>query len=313
MDSSFQDNALLAFSLLSLVTPHQDSDKVLVREPGERNYGPERRAADLAKESWEYALLSAWAYKNHWAEQIATMAVADAGDAQKWENLINTHWERWTDFPSNALKADAEERGLYFDIYESRSPTDPKRIVIAFRGTEGTSWLDWRANLRWFTRFIPKFRDQYTVVSEDLVVEFTEQLIARNLNSDDVELITTGHSLGGGLAQQFAYALKAPEGSDASIQPVSYVYAFHPSPVTGWFSVPPEIRDRNAENLRIDRIFEHGEILAYIRLFLSKFYPPSAKAPAIREIRFNFVDSKSTTTNHEIRDFAIHLAQHARA
>jgi len=307
MDSSLQDSAFLALSFLSLFTPAQDPKVVLLRELGKRRYGPPRPAVDLAKESWEFGLLSASAYENSWAEQIATMA-ADTGEARKWQDLIESRWERWTDFPSDTLIASAEERGLYFDVYESRPTADKKRIAIAFRGTEGADWLDWRTNLRWCTRFIPKYRDQYSVVAEELVDEFARRLVERDLNRDDVEVITTGHSLGGGLAQQFAYALKTPDDMDVAIQPVTSVYAFHPSPVTGWFCVPKEFRDRNVEGLRIDRIFEHGEILAYVRLLLSLFYPPSAQAPSIREIRFNFVESKSSTTNHEIQDFALLLA-----
>lgn len=312
MDSSFQDNAYWALPLLSFLMPSQDSEVVLVRAPGEGRYGPERPAADLARESWEYGLLSAWAYRNDWAKDIAMMEEAEADDVKKWEAWIDEHWERWTDLPSDGLKEKANELGLYFDVYNSRSDADPKRIVIAFRGTE--SWRDWLSNFRWFrlTRFIPGFRDQYTVVALDLVDEFLRQLMARSLNRHDVEIVTTGHSLGGGLAQQFAYALKVPDDVSATIQPVSYVYAFHPSPVTGWYSVSKATRERNAKDLSIDRIFEHGEILAYIRLLLSKFYPPSATAPEIREIRFNFDKSRSVLKNHSMLAFALGLAKRAQ-
>ena len=312
MESSLHDSALLALSFFAFLMPPQDPKDVLVRELGKRQYGPARPSDDLAKESWEFALLSASAYENSWAEQIATLAT-DPGEARKWQDVIEARWDRWTDFPSDALKASAEQRDLYFDIYESRPEADKKRLVIAFRGTDGANWLDWRTNLRICTRFIPKFRDQYSVVADELVDEFGRRLVERDLNSDDVEIVTTGHSLGGGLAQQFAYAFKVPEDLDTTLQPVSSVYAFHSSPVTGSHSVAKEDRDRNCKDLRIDRIFEHGEILAYLRLFLSLFSPPSALAPTVREIRFNFVESKSTTTNHEIQDFAMLLAEKAHA
>lgn len=287
MDMSFQENGDLALSLLSLVTPHQKPEDVLVREPGERGYGPPRKASELAALSWEYALLSARAYEDSWAEKIADMATASVGDAKRWRDLIDERWQRWADVPSDALQKAARKRGLYFDIYESLVPADTRRIVIAFRGTEGSSWKDWRANLRWITRFIPKFKDQYSVVAKELVDEFAREMVARGLNRDDVEIITTGHSLGGGLAQQFAYALTTPDDLNATIQPVSRVYAFHPSPITGWYSVVPAVRDRNIVNLQIDRIFEHGEILAYVRLLLGKLKPSSTSQPAIRIIRLD--------------------------
>ena len=49
MDIFSSDNAYLAFSLLSFLMPKHDPEVVLVREPGEREYGPSRPAAELAK------------------------------------------------------------------------------------------------------------------------------------------------------------------------------------------------------------------------------------------------------------------------
>jgi hypothetical protein len=50
---------------------------------------------------------------------------------------------------------------------------------------------------------------------------------------------------------------------------VTEVYAFAPSPVTGFFSVARELRDSNKRALTIDRIYERGEILALARSLMS--------------------------------------------
>jgi hypothetical protein len=90
---------------------------------------------------------------------------------------------------------------------------------------------------------------------------------------------------------------------------ITRVYAFDPSPVTGWFSVDRQIRETNATGLHIERIFEHGEILAYLRLIMSYINPPTANDPSIREIRYNFVDSINPFSSHSMRLIACELVQ----
>jgi hypothetical protein len=79
---------------------------------------------------------------------------------------------------------------------------------------------------------------------------------------------------------------------------------FDPSPVTGWSSVPSKTRGQNAEGLTINRVFEHGEVLSYIRLATSLVRPPSERDPAIREIRFNFDPSVDFIENHSMHILA---------
>ena len=63
----------------------------------------------------------------------------------------------------------------------------------------------------------------------------------------------------------------------------------------------------NVQGLKIDRIFEHGEILAYSRLILSYINSPTANDPATREIRYNFVDSFNPFSSHSMRLIACAL------
>src|SRR5262249_19745494 len=148
--------------------------------------------------------------------------------------------------------------GLFFEVWESGSPAT--RVAVVFRGTDG--WSDWESNLRWFTRFIPFVEDQYHFVSRRVSEEVSARLAgSRSRYGPAFELVTVGHSLGGGLAQHFAYALRPA----TDVPRVSRVFAFDPSPVTGFYSVSRDVRDANKTGLRIDRIFEHGEVLAYVR------------------------------------------------
>jgi pimeloyl-ACP methyl ester carboxylesterase len=219
----------------------------------------------------------------------------------------------WEDFPSAGLRETARDVGLYMEVWEK--DTSPPVVAVVFRGTEFTSWGDWRSNLRWFAwlaRFIPLYKDQYSIVAQEAGKEVLENLKKRIENGrdryKDVRIITTGHSLGGGLAQHLAYSLPSIESSDGSVLPrVSNVYAFDPSPVTGWFSVKSDLRSVNVKGLKIDRIFEHGEILAYLRLIMSYVNPPTANDPAIREIRYNFVDSINPFSSHLMRLIACAL------
>src|SRR5207342_1532360 len=102
--------------------------------------------------------------------------------------------------------------------------------------------------------------------------------IERNgCTSADVMFASTGHSLGGGLAQQAAYAHPR----------FNYVYAFDPSPVTGFFDISAALREANTKDLGIDRAFEAGEILALPRMIIEGIFPPESCNPRVRTVRFN--------------------------
>jgi hypothetical protein len=76
------------------------------------------------------------------------------------------------------------------------------------------------------------------------------------------------------------------------------VYAFDPSPVTGYFSVNYKLRRANRTGLLIDRIYERGEILAYVRSITNFVHVPSAKNAAIRQIRYNLFYSVNPFKGH---------------
>lgn len=292
---------------------NQAPDVVLIREPGNRTYNPPAPVAEMARTHWEYAVLSENVYIDDWAKrgqpprQPGTGSVP-AATPEEYARVCSPDstellplppaWVSWKDFPSGDLRQRARAVGLFVEVWERESV--PPVVAVAFRGTEFTSIKDWISDLRWFLRFVPFYADQYTLVSRAVGREVVARLAERN-DRQDLRLVATGHSLGGGLAQHLAYSL--PPGGPR----VSSVYAFDPSPVTGWSTVACDRRAENARALATDRAFEHGEILAYVRLLLSYVNPPSAASPAIREVRYNFVQSSNPIKSHSIRFLACSL------
>lgn len=291
----------------------QRSADVLVREPGNRMYDEPAPVASKATEEWPFAVMSENVYVDTWvtrasrrrAQAPATFQAA-CRDTRHERPLPLTGWQRWDDFPSASLITEANKCDLYFEVWEASSTTPPM-VVVVFRGTD--SWKDWITNLRgfvilrWLFRFIPGIEDQYHFVSRRVGEEFSGRIVSDQAKYRAATIVSTGHSLGGGLAQHFAYSLPI----DNRVPRVSHVFAFDPSPVTGWSSVKGAVREENAKGLKTDRIFEHGEILAYIRLLLSYVNPPPAMNPSVTEIRYNFVPSINPLKSHSMRQLACDL------
>ena len=164
--------------------------------------------------------------------------------------------------------------GLGVQIW-ARKRVRCQEAVIAFRGTVGGDKGDWESNFHWILRAFPIY-DQYEQV-RDHVGDFIGHIERDNCYRERVtEVVAVGHSLGGGLAQLAAY-------SDHRIR---RVYAFDPSMVTGYYSVDPPHRDRNVQGLRMERIYEFGEVLAYGRLIMLHTIPLSPCNPRVVSVRF---------------------------
>lgn len=306
----------------------QDAHQVLVRDPAIGKYDAPVDAGPHAKRQWVYAAMSDFAYEAARVRSLEdrkmplpakdiTVEVEACGG--RMPPAIPDEWVRWENFPSADLSAVMRKNGLFLLVLERTAP--PREIAVVFEGTNFTEIPDWEANLRWFLRFIPGFEDQYTLTAREVSNEFFQCIRSqpekyqvsessqtlRSARGDEIKIVSAGHSLGGGLAQHFAYTFK--QSSKESTGPkVSEVYAFDPSPVTGWFSAEDPPRSYNAKGLVINRIFEHGEVLAYLRLLTSRL-AVTRQDPSIWEYRYNFDRKASILRNHSIRSLACGLAR----
>jgi hypothetical protein len=275
----------------------QAPDQVVVREPGERFLSAPRPIAPFAAEHWQFAWLADSAYgKTHAGE------TSKAEMARSTENpetaLGRAGWAQWENaaFLSSELRRRFDHYHLRVEVWERQSPA---AVAVTFGGTVFRNKMDWRANLRWFT---PGQEDEYTLTQVQFAGAFAKECVKRNQLGRPISahLYSTGHSLGGGLAQQFAYALPYEPG----VPRVEQVYAFDPSPVTGFFSVDKKVRDINRASLKIDRIYERGEILAIARSLMSVFWKPSAAAPEIRGVRYNLFYTCNPVAGHSMKMLA---------
>jgi hypothetical protein len=190
--------------------------------------------------------------------------------------------------------------GLQFHLWRRGC----REAVLAFRGTdfneEGPllSRGDLISNLRWFIHL--PVNDEYVQARWASVAIADE--VSRWGCGRGLRLIATGHSLGGGLAQQAAFADRR----------FSYVYAFDPSPVTGLFDIAWEDRRWSVAKLGIDRVYESGEVLSLTRYLVSGVFATSPCQPRIRIVRFATAKQPSLVERHRIKNLTDGLIVLAR-
>jgi len=217
---------------------HQGTDEVLVRDPTVGCYGEPQPAANFAANHWEFAAMSENAYQEgrtsvrqkatefkralSYSPEMSEVTF-DAACKDEKRAIPISGWQRW-DFPGKPLQSRMLAEGMYMEVLE-RSMS-PHTIAVIFEGTNFSELPDWKANLRWFLRFIPRYQDQYVIAAQDIAREFLSVIASQpdgrykvdsstgnlqDAQGKPIRIVTVGHSLGGGLAQHFAYALKQPE------------------------------------------------------------------------------------------------------
>lgn len=186
--------------------------------------------------------------------------------------------------------------GLFFRLWTREA--EKKDVVVAFRGTwEFKDWI--YGNFRWVTRFLP-MDDQYSRARAAMERVFNQ---FEGSSQKPLTFYTTGHSLGGGLAQHALYAY--PEKIDQAV-------AFDPSSVTGFTGQTAQNQvlgcscaspKLNGEP-RIFRVYDAYEILASQRIFHKTFFPPERH---IQELRF------PNAASHSMKGLAFYLIDNARS
>ena len=306
----------------------QTAQQVVFREPGQRFLGRPHPVQPRAALDLQFAWLAAAAYgnapvglKQKALDELRVRRISESAAAAQGvpigaatspapqDGLKAAGWEPWPGFPGPELVEKFAATHLRVEVWICRRLA---AVAVAFGGTVFDNEADWRANLRWFIPawLAARWPDEYGETVAMLGPRLIEEFKAR-LDSGDADwtflaratLYSTGHSLGGGLAQQFAYALPV----DAAIPRVAQVFAFDPSPVTGFFSVDAATRDSNRRSLHIDRIYERGEILAIVRSFTSLLHKPSPSQPVIRGVRYSLFYPANPIAGHSMPALASKL------
>lgn len=206
--------------------------------------------------------------------------------ARGWQEVNDVQW----------VPPCEDDVGLFFRVWKLEA--DTRQIVVAYRGTRG--FKDWLyGDLHWFTRFLP-VEDQYLRARKAMQRVFDRfpeepQKVTR--------FYTTGHSLGGGLAQNILYSYP---------NKVAQALTFDPSSVTGFADQTSanqvsacecDFRELNGEP-RIFRVYDAYEVLANLRIFHKIFFPPERH---IQEVRFPIKAS------HSMKGLAFYLLEHANS
>lgn len=162
----------------------------------------------------------------------------------------NYRWFRWAGSEDIRSEPCYNENGLFYETYVYGNKSEIFEAVIAYRGTENREhefWYDWKTNLSGAFGIEPS---QYKIAAEKL----PKIINALKNENSDIEIYATGHSLGGGLAQQAGYL-----SSD-----IKEVFTFNTSPVTNWTSLALDGRIQNRYPI-IHRVYNGGEALGGIR------------------------------------------------
>lgn len=170
------------------------------------------------------------------------------------------------------------------DLQVWRRNASCSEVVIAYRGVNLRDPTDW-PNLRWMLK-LPR-------LGEDPQID---GMLATSGCRAAGKVIAVGHSLGGGHAEEAAYANGR----------IRYVYAFNNAPVFGF--IDPMTRARNQNGLGIDRVHEAGDLLTEAGLF----WRTSSCNPRIRTVQFNLVPVGLPIVEHNIDTLTINMVDVAR-
>jgi len=242
---------------------------------------------------WPYA----WASVSAYLHEEDGKQIDVSADCPDPHHLLRAQgWELWEELPrvgrksqpASELVRKLQDVHLRAEVWSNR---EKNVVIVAFGGTAG--FEDVAANARWLLPFGAP--DAYVAVTDLYAPAFVAALERRAMEPEQqwlksANIVSTGHSLGAGLAQRFAYSVRPGPNNKA----VKEVYGFDPSPVSGKRGV--DGWEETAQGLTIFRIYKRGEILAGLRSLLQWANPGNSRNQGQQWIDIRYLDDWSWRT-----------------
>jgi hypothetical protein len=237
-----------------------------------------------------FAIASVGAYYSDADKTPATNRVATGRTAQRAKVFQLETFD-----PAYQSKGyiDEADSGLGMRVHHKRLG-DQLSVVVAFRGTDKpTNWADMMSNFSWFTQWF-RSNDQYKRA------RFHFEKIKADAEATPgikkIAYITTGHSLGGGLARHVAHAF-----------PCTAAVAFDSSPVTNEFVLA------KSYPAQVVVVHERGDVLSGASntgaWFGGLWDRITGKAAANTFRRYDLELLKDKEDQHKIEPFATNMAR----
>jgi len=245
----------LAVILVAVIAiTNQPRDIVLVRTEGikavrlsevlARNYNPRANKSDVVLDIPTLAALAANVYEPAGTFDASCSPTTPGRIPVKgWEQI-----KGWS-YPE---ACNAALSGLYYEVWHSMDSESHRLVAVVFRGTVPRILAHWCSNIRIAsTPVCDPSSDQYLSI-----VPLIDEVLSGDYDvwGPDRYVFSVGHSLGGGLAEL---------GGRASF--IQDVFAFDSSPVTG-SELAEATSGRYGGKRSVHRIYEHGEVLASLRM-----------------------------------------------
>jgi pimeloyl-ACP methyl ester carboxylesterase len=273
--------------------PGADAEYVVQNTFKDKDFGAQ--AAEIRERA--RAALDGWHYKFGSEAYLSCVDRADADCLKKLPGRLVAKPGSGPAFHVWALDSSFPDNFLY--------PESCAEVAITFRGTVMSRKSDWAANAHYLSKYVVDNHYRQLSRNIDGIIKRVAALDCYK-QGDSARIVSSGHSLGGGLAQLAALANKrGPK--------ISKVFAFDPSPVTGADLVDKKTLADNSAGLEIDRIFQSGEILENFRNYAQQ-YPPTRKPcdPLVRAVAVDVLRG-GPVVRHGMAGMAAELVQLSNA
>ena len=229
----------------------------------------------------------------------------DKIDSDCKDAFAHSGWRTWSGNPGPVFQVWAKTR------IKHQQHDACTEVSVAFRGTDEWNSSTIAANADLIVGGL--FDDYYQQLKRnvDAIIRKITHLDCYKVAHPKPQIVSVGHSLGGGLAQFFALAGKTGPR-------IAKVFAFDPSPVTGANHIDGDTRDQNAKGLTIDRIYQTGEVLQLVRKAYEILpdritFPKSSRTcdPVVRSVVYDAVPGTTSIGLHNMPNLAAQIIQAA--